>query len=81
MVGQARILSPKEVKNIFQLLPSARDKAIFAIGIYTGLRVGEIVTLRADQLFTEAGNVRNVLKVKRKKKKTLSTATFQCMRN
>ena len=71
MVGQARILSPKEIKNIFQLLPSARDKAIFAIGIYTGLRVGEIVTLRADQLFTEAGNVRNVLKVKRKKKKNV----------
>jgi integrase/recombinase XerD len=69
MAGQARILSPKEIKNIFQLLPTARDKALFAIGIYTGLRVSEIVTLRANQLFTEAGNVRHVLKVKRKKKK------------
>ena len=71
MVGQARILSPKEIKNIFQLLPTARDKAMFAIGIYTGLRVGELVALRADQLFTESGNVRSILKVKRKKKKNV----------
>jgi integrase/recombinase XerD len=69
MTGQARILSPKEIKDVFKLLVTPRDKAMFALGIYTGLRVSEIVTLRANQLFTEAGNVRNVLKVKRKKKK------------
>lgn len=71
MAGQARILSPKEIKNIFQFLPSIREKAIFAVGIYTGLRVGEIVSLRSAQVFTEAGNVRSVLKVKRKKKKNV----------
>ena len=69
MTGQARILSQKEIKDIFKLLATPRDKAMFALGIYTGLRVSEIVTLRANQLFTEAGNVRHVLKVKRKKKK------------
>lgn len=69
MVGQARILSTKEIGGIFKLLPIARDKAMFAIGIYTGLRVGEIVSLRTDQLFSEAGNVRHILKVKRTKKK------------
>ena len=67
MAGQARILSSKEIAGIFKLLPTARDKAIFAVGIYTGLRISEIVTLRANQLFTEAGNVRHVLKVKRQK--------------
>ncbi len=69
MAGQARILSSKEIGGIFKVLSVARDKAMFAIGIYTGLRVGEIVSLRADQLFTDAGNVRHVLKVKRTKKK------------
>ncbi|MBX9571397.1 MAG: site-specific integrase [Candidatus Obscuribacterales bacterium] len=69
MAGQARILSPKEIKDIFRMLATPRDKAMFALGIYTGLRVSEIVTLRANQLFTESGNVRHVLKVKRKKKK------------
>lgn len=71
MAGQARILSSKEIAGIFKLLPTARDKAIFAVGIYTGLRISEIVTLRANQLFTEAGNVRHVLKVKRQKKKNI----------
>jgi integrase/recombinase XerD len=69
MAGQARILSSKEIGGIFKVLPTARDKALFAIGIYTGLRVGEIVSLRTDQLFSDAGNVRHVLKVKRTKKK------------
>lgn len=69
MAGQARILSPREISAIFKVLQRPRDKAIFAVGIYTGLRVGEIVSLRTDQLFTTAGNVRHVLKVKRTKKK------------
>lgn len=69
MPGQARILSAKEISGIFKLLSSARDKAIFAVGVYTGLRVGEIVSLKTNQLFTDAGNVRHVLKVKRTKKK------------
>ena len=69
MAGQARILSNKEIGGMFKLLPRTRDKVLFAIGIYTGLRVGEIVSLRTNQLFSDAGNVRHVLKVKRTKKK------------
>jgi integrase len=75
MAGQARILSPKEIKNIFDLLPAARDKTIFAVGNYTGLRVSEIVTLKSSQLFTDAGNVRHVLKVKRQTKKNNNRST------
>lgn len=71
MAGQARILSPKEIKDVFKLLATPRDKAMFALGIYTGLRVSEIVTLRTSQLFTESGNVRHVLKLKRQKKKNI----------
>jgi integrase/recombinase XerD len=69
MAGQARILSPKEIAGIFKVLPRKRDKALFALGMYTGLRVGEIVSLRTNQLFTESANVRHVLKVKRLKTK------------
>jgi len=69
MAGQARILSPREITAIFKVLRKSRDRALFAIGIYSGLRVGEIVNLRTEQLFTDAGNVRHVLKVKRTKKK------------
>ena len=69
MAGQARILQPRDIQSIFKVLETPRDRLLFALGIYTGLRVGEIIRLMSEQLFTEHGTVRNVLKVKRLKKK------------
>lgn len=69
MPGQAKILTEKEISNIFRVLKNDRDQCLFAVGIYTGLRIGEIITLRQDQLFTTSGGIRNVLKVVRLKKK------------
>ncbi len=68
MAGQARILTPKEIESVFKLLVSHRDKTLFAIGIYTGLRVSEIISLKQDQLFTASG-IKYVLVVHRLKKK------------
>lgn len=70
MPGQAKILTPSEIKTVFQLLKNDRDRALFALGIYSGLRIGEIITLKRNQLFTKEGGVRNVLKVVRLKRKT-----------
>ncbi len=69
MPGQAAILKDKDIQNIFQVIPSPRNKLLFAIGIYTGLRIGEIVRLETDQVITENGTVRNKLTVKRLKKR------------
>jgi integrase/recombinase XerD len=69
MPGKAKILTPKEISDIFRVLRQPRDRAIFALGIYAGLRIGEIIALKTDQLFTKSGGVRNVLKVIRLKKK------------
>jgi len=69
MPGQARILSSKEIFAIQKFLPTAREKALFAVGIYTGMRVGEIVQLQCDQVFTESGGIRSLLKIKRSKQK------------
>ncbi|HNB22954.1 MAG TPA: site-specific integrase [Candidatus Melainabacteria bacterium] len=69
MAGQAAILKDKDIQNIFQVIPSPRNKLLFAIGIYTGLRIGEIVRLETDQVVTENGTVRNKLTVKRLKKR------------
>lgn len=69
MAGQAVILKDKDIQNIFQVVPSLRNKLIFAIGIYTGLRIGEIIRLETDQVLTENGTVRNKLVVKRLKKR------------
>ena len=69
MAGQARILTPDEIRSVFKLLEQERDRALFAIGIYTGLRISEIVALKTEQVWTEQDNVRHVLTVQRSKKK------------
>jgi integrase/recombinase XerD len=69
MAGQASILRRKDIQHTFKFLQSPRNRLLFALGIYTGMRVGEIIRLTRDQLFTEHGSVKNVLKVKRLKKK------------
>jgi integrase/recombinase XerD len=69
MPGQAKILSLDEIKNVFKILKSDRDRALFALGIYSGLRIGEIITLERKQLFTKDDGVRNLLKVVRLKRK------------
>jgi len=68
MPGQAKILSPQEILAVLKLLESARDRAIFSLGIYTGLRISEIVSLKQDQVFT-ANGVKYTLVVYRLKKK------------
>jgi integrase/recombinase XerD len=67
--GKAKVLTQKEITDIFRVLKTNRDRALFALGIYTGLRIAEIITLKYDQVFTAAGGVRNLLKVVRAKKK------------
>jgi integrase/recombinase XerD len=69
MPGKAKVLSPKEISDIFRVLRNSRYQALFALGIYTGLRIAEIISLRYDQVFNENGGVKNVLKIVRSKKK------------
>ncbi len=68
MAGQAKILSPKEIDSVFKILESNRDKSLFGLGIYSGMRIGEIIRLQQDQVFTDEG-VRYQITVKRLKKK------------
>ncbi len=69
MPGRAKILTSQEISDIFKILKNPRDRTLFALGIYTGMRVGEIIGLKWEQLYTTSGGVRNVLKVIRLKKK------------
>ena len=63
MPGRAKILTSQEISDIFKILKNPRDRTLFALGIYTGMRVGEIIGLKWEQLYTTSGGVRNVLKV------------------
>ncbi len=68
MAGQAKILTPKVIESVLKLLPTQRDKILFSLGIYTGLRVSEIISLKQDQVFTTSG-IKYTLVVYRLKKK------------
>lgn len=70
MAGQAKILTFKEIDAVFKILETTRDRALFGLGIYSGMRIGEIIRLQQDQVFTADGGVRYQLTVKRLKKKT-----------
>jgi integrase len=50
---------PGESQNRLPALMNDRDRALFAPGIYLGLRIGEIITLKRNQLRTKDGGVRN----------------------
>ena len=71
MPGQARILSQNEIRDLFQILGNTRDRTIFAVGLYTGLRISEIIAIKQSQIFTKDGSVKNALKVTRKKTKNV----------
>jgi integrase/recombinase XerD len=47
--GQAKILTDSEVSAIFSLF-SERDKAIFAVCLYTGARISEAISLRTGDI-------------------------------
>jgi len=71
MPGQAKILTADEVKTVFKLLNSPRDRALFAFGIYTGMRISEILSLRQDQVFTADGVKYNLALQRLKKRNTV----------
>lgn len=70
MPGQAKILTFKEIDATFKILESSRNCVLFALGIYTGMRIGEIICLAQEQVFTIDGGVKYQITVKRLKKKS-----------
>lgn len=69
MPGKAKVLSSKEIQNVLKVLKSPRDKLLFATGLYTGLRISEIISIKQDHVYTTSGGIRNILKITRLKKK------------
>ncbi len=57
--GRAKILSPEEIQLLFsQGVDSLRDKALFAVMLYTACRVSEAVTLLKRDVYDSRGKVR-----------------------
>jgi integrase/recombinase XerD len=71
LAGQAKVLSKEDIQAIFKQLDTQRDKLIFAIGIYTGMRISEILALKQDQVFTQEGVKYQITVYRLKKKNTV----------
>lgn len=56
--GQARILDPESLSNIFKELPSAKWRAVFAIAYFTGSRISEVLSLDVADLEADRINFR-----------------------
>lgn len=69
MPGKAKVLGSKEIQTVLKVLKTPRDKLLFAVGLYTGLRISEIISIKMSDVFTTSGGVRNTLKITRLKKK------------
>ena len=69
MPGKAKVLGSKEIQIVLKVLKTPRDKLLFAVGLYTGLRISEIIAIKMSDVFTTSGGVRNTLKITRLKKK------------
>ena len=60
--GQAKILTPEEIQELFSPECSCvRDRALYAIMLYTACRVREAVTLRNRDVFDMKGKVRPII--------------------
>lgn len=68
MAGKARVLTPKEIESVFRQLATIRNQTLFALGLYTAARIGEIIRLEQSQVFTDEG-VRYLLTLERLKKR------------
>jgi len=61
--GKAKILSPTEVAQLLGALPTVRDRAVAAIGLFTGCRISEICSLLTADTYTYDGQAWHLLPV------------------
>jgi integrase/recombinase XerD len=53
--GKAKILSASEIAQLLEALPTVRDRAVAAIGLFTGCRISEICSLRTADTYIYDG--------------------------
>ncbi len=60
----SRPLDNTEIDTIISLLKTERDKCMFIVGIYTGFRISELLSLTVDSV-TQYGKIRGEIEVRR----------------
>jgi len=76
--GKAKILTQQEIQLLFnQGLPTLRDRALFAICLYTACRIREACTLLSEDIYTNTGDLRTHLTIRKQNTKgKLATRTL-----
>ena len=76
--GKGKILSQDEIQLLFsQGLTNLRDRCIFAVMLYTAIRVNEACTLLSEDVYDSSGRVRSHLTIRKKNtKRKLATRTL-----
>jgi integrase/recombinase XerD len=76
--GKGKILSQEEIQLLFsQGLTNVRDRCLFAIMMFSAIRVSEACTLLTEDVYDAAGRVRSDLTIRKKNtKRKLATRTI-----
>jgi len=76
--GKGKILSQQEIQLLFsQGLTNLRDRCLFAIMMFTAIRVNEACTLLSEDVYDSSGHVRSHLTIRKKNtKRKLATRTL-----
>ena len=72
-MSTARDLTPEEVKLVlehgFEGLFSLRNQLLFALGIVTGFRIGELLSLTYDDVLNPDGSIKQMVYIDKRKMK------------
>ena len=68
--GKAKELTAQEIKTLRSLNVPDHHRLLFELGMNTGLRLSELLSLKTTDVFTEQGNPVHVIRARRLKKRS-----------
>ena len=64
-----RCFSPEEISALVEKIPTARDKALFLLGVNTGFRISELLSLTVADISSSGGSLKTHVTVSQRNMK------------